>query len=100
MLTLKGTEKQIDYANKIRAEFLAKAQKDYNDIKYSCNAALANIKGIVITDSPSIAKLSGKGEEGVKAYFAQAQQDAKKAVELTNTEENASYWIENRGTTI
>ena len=93
MIKLVGTEKQIMIATKIRAEFIAKAQKDYNDIKYSCNAALCNIKGLAITDSPSIAKLSGKGEEGVKAYFAQAQLDAKNAVGLTNTQADATYWI-------
>ena len=96
MIKLQGTEKQIEVATKIRADFIAKAQRDYNDIKYSCNAALANIKRIVITDSPAIAKLSGLGEDGVKAYFAQAQEDAKKAVELTNTQDQAAWWINNK----
>lgn len=95
MLELKGTEKQIDYATKIRAEFLARARKDYSDICYSCNAALANKAGNATVSI--ISYLRGKTEEEIKSYFAQAEQNAKKAVELTNTEETASYWIENRG---
>lgn len=96
MANLVGTEKQVAWATKIREEFLAKAKKDYADIKYSCNAALCNIRGIAITDSPAIAKLSGLGEDGVKAYFTQAQVDAKKAKELYDTQLDSAWWIENK----
>lgn len=99
--SLEGSEKQIAWANTIRADLLRSVAQAITQLERSPNQTLVMIaKACKVEDIAAIAALADavieSGDPGSPEFGAMLTA----AVELVNTELSAKWWIDNRGLSV